>query len=315
MRTVLAVDVGGTAIKGAVIAEDGRVLWHDEMDTAVADGPDHVVRRVREMVSTLAGQPSAVDAVAVGVVVPGSVDAATGVARFAANIGWHDVPLRAMVADDSGLPTVLDHDVRAAGVAESRLGRTKDQGDSLLVVIGTGIAGLLMVGGRPVHGATGLAGEIGHLPIWPDGEPCPCGQRGCLERYASAAGISRRYQAATGRSADAAEIARIGSSDADARADGDADAARVWGEAVEALSLGFASCTMMFDPGVIVLSGGLSRAGAQLLDPVRRALAERVTWRPAPAVELSDLGAQGGLLGAAILAAGLVGIDDVTSWS
>jgi glucokinase len=308
MRTVLAVDVGGTAIKGAVIAEDGRVLWHDEVDTAVADGPDHVVRRVREMVSTLAGQPSAVDTVAVGVVVPGSVDAATGVARFAANIGWHDVPLRAMVADDTGLPTVLDHDVRAAGVAECRLGRTKDEGDSLLVVIGTGIAGLLMVGGRPVYGATGLAGEIGHLPIWPDGEPCPCGQRGCLERYASAAGISRRYLAATGRSAGAAEIAQIASSDADA------DAARVWGEAIEALSLGFASCTMMFDPAVIVMSGGLSRAGAQLLDPVRLALAERVTWRPAPAVELSDLGAQGGLLGAAILAAGLIGIDDVTSW-
>jgi glucokinase len=306
MRTVVAVDVGGTAIKGAVIAEDGRVLWHEETDTPVAAGPEHVVRRVRAMVSMLVGQPTAVDAVAVGVVVPGSVDAAAGVARFAANIGWRDVPLRAMVAEDTGLPTVLDHDVRAAGVAESRLGRTRDQGDSLLVVIGTGIAGLLMVGGQPVHGATGLAGEVGHLPIWPEGEQCPCGQRGCLERYASAAGISRRYQAATGRTASAAQIARIGSSDP--------DAARVWADAVEALSLGFASCTMMFDPALIVMSGGLSRAGAQLLDPVRLALAERVTWRPAPAVQLSELGARGGLLGAAILAAREVGIDDVTLW-
>jgi glucokinase len=244
---------------------------------------------------------------AVGVVVPGSVDAATGVARFAANIGWRDVPLRELIAADTALPTVVDHDVRAAGVAESLIGLTQGVDDSLLVAIGTGIAGVVTAAGHQVRGATGVAGEIGHLPIWPDGVPCPCGQRGCLERYASAAGISRHYREATGRDVTAADVLRLRASDP--------AAAQVWDQAVEALAIAFAACTMMFDPAVIVISGGLSRAGSQLLDPVRAALPQRVRWRPPPPVELSTLGARGGLYGAAILAARSVGLEDFTAWT
>lgn len=300
MRTTAAVDVGGTSIKAAVVTDGGQVLWQTVAETPVAAGPDHVVRRVRNIVAGLLSHPTARGVEAVGVVVPGSVDSAGGVARFAANLGWRDVPLGTLVAEDTGLPTVLDHDVRAAGIAERRLGRTRGVADSLLVVIGTGIAGALTVNGELVRGARGLAGEIGHLPVWPDGEACPCGQVGCLERYASAAGISRRYQAATRRVAGAAEIAGL--------IKVDANAGRVWADAVEALAIGFASCTMMFDPTMIVIGGGLSGAGVRLLEPLRVRLAERVTWRPPPVVELSSLGAQGGLLGAAILAAERIGI-------
>jgi glucokinase len=315
MRTVVAVDVGGTTIKGAVVDETGRVLWREDSPTPVDDGPDEVVRRVRAVVAALVAHPTASAVTAVGVVAPGSVDPATGLARFAANIGWRDVPLRDLVARDTGLPTTLDHDVRAAGIAEASLGRLTGPAESLLVVIGTGIAGLLTVAGRPVPGATGLAGEIGHLPIWPDGELCPCGQRGCLERYASAAGISRRYHAATGLSATATEIgvAATGAKRVAAQKTQPDAAAQVWADAVDALALGLASCTMMLDPALIVVGGGLSQAGPLLLTPLRLALAERVIWRPAPVVELSALGGRAGLLGAAILAAGRAGFD-VGGW-
>jgi glucokinase len=307
MRSVVAVDVGGTTIKGAVISTGGEVLRHQETATPVAAGPDAVVDLVRSVTKELVASAESSQVATVGVVVPGSVDATTGVARFSANIGWRDVPLRDLLARDTSLPTVVDHDVRAAGVAESSIGLTTGLDDSLLVVIGTGIAGVLTVGGHQVTGATGLAGEIGHLPVWPDGVPCPCGQRGCLERYASAAGISRRYLEATGRQASAAEIAQSGSTDQ--------TAALVWGQAVEALAIALAGCTMMFDPAVIVLSGGLSRAGSHLLEPLRTALAQRVRWRQRPPVELSALGARAGVFGAAILAARAAGHDDFSSWT
>jgi glucokinase len=316
VKLVVAVDVGGTAIKGAVVRADGVVLQHIETPTPVDAGPDEVVRAVRAVTARLVAGAGATDGrtvadvAAVGLVVPGTVDAAAGVARWSANIGWRDVPLRDLVAQDTGLTTVLDHDVRAAGVAERELGLTRGVDDSLLVVIGTGIAGVLSVDGRVVLGATGVAGEIGHLPIWPDGDECPCGQTGCLERYASAASISRRYREATGdlagEVAGAREIAAMRSTDA--------VASRVWDQAIEALAIGLAAATMMLDPALIVVGGGLSAAGEPLLEPLRAGLARRIRWRPPPPVELSPLGPRAGLLGAAILAGQAAGLADFSGW-
>jgi glucokinase len=306
MSSVVAVDVGGTTIKGAVVGLDGQVRHRHQAPTPAPHGPDAVVHAVRATVATLVAEADAADVAAVGVVVPGTVDATAGVARYSTNLGWHDAPLRALLAHDTGLLTVLDHDVRAAGVAESTIGRTEAVDDSLLVVIGTGIAGVLTSAGQPVTGATGRAGEIGHLAVWPDGELCPCGQRGCLERYSSAAGISRRYRAASGREASADQIVRWRGTDP--------AAAEVWDQAVEGLAIAVAACTMMFDPAIVVVSGGLSQAGSSLLDPLRTATAQRIRWRESPPVELSALGAESGLLGSAILAARAAGVDDFTAW-
>jgi glucokinase len=193
--SVVAVDVGGTAIKAAHVDAGGRAHHAVSVPTPVAEGPEAVVRAIRGTVTALAG---GADAVGVAIVVPGTVDVGAGVAGFAANLGWHDVPLRALVQADTGLPTLLDRDAHAAGTAELTLGAAGAATDSLIAVIGTGIVAVITAAGRPVPGALGLAGEFGHLPVWPDGEDCPCGQRGCLELYASAAAIGRRYQAATG---------------------------------------------------------------------------------------------------------------------
>jgi glucokinase len=227
---------------------------------------------------------------------------------FSANLGWRERPLAEVLEADTGVPVRLDHDVRAAGLAERTVGCTAGVDDYLLTVIGTGISGEVRVAGRTVLGAGAAAGELGHAPVWPDGEPCPCGQRGCLERYASAAAISRRCAERHGTAVfeSAGAIARRRGHDPVAR--------RTWTEAIEALAIAFASYTMVLDPTMIVIAGGLSGAGEALLAPLRVALAERVVWRDPPAVRVSPLGARGGLIGAALTAWAATGRDYLSGW-
>jgi glucokinase len=307
VETVIAVDVGGSTIKGVVVDRGGRFVHELSRATPTGRGPEAVIAELQAVIAELRTTEAENGAVgAVGVVVPGSVDAAAGVARFSANLGFRDVPVRQLVAEATGLPTVLEHDVRAAGVAEETVGLTADADDYLLAVIGTGIAAVVGGNGGSIRGATQLAGELGHIPVWPDGESCPCGQRGCLERYASAASVNRRYAELSGNELRAEKVI--------ARRDQDSVAARVWQDATESLGLAFATCTMLLDPAVIVLSGGLSQAGAALVDPVRAALAKRIVWRPPPPVLLSQLGDRAGRIGAAVLTWRSLGLDDFAPW-
>jgi glucokinase len=293
---VAAVDVGGTTIKGAVVDIGGAFVRERSRPTPAADGPDAVIGALLELIAELAADR---DVAAVGVVVPGAVDAEAGRAVFSANLGFRGEPLREIVAEATGLPALLEHDVRAADVAEQEIGATAGVDDYVLAVIGTGIAAVIRTGGKRVVGATKVPGELGHIPVWPGGEQCSCGQRGCLERYASAAAIARRYAEAGGEPGlSAIEVI--------ARSADDGLAARVWAEAVEALALAFTTCKFLLDPALIVLAGGLSEAGDALLEPLQRELAKLVLWREPPVVKLSPLGGRAGLVGAALLARRLV---------
>lgn len=287
---IVAVDVGGTSIKAALVDEASRLLHRASVATPVVDGPDGVVAAIRDLVAQLTASPLS----AAAVVVPGIVDAEAGVVRYAANLGWRDVPLRALLQDVLEIPVALGHDVRAAGRAEVVLGAARDVQDCLVVVVGTGIAAAVVIGGTVVTGSAGMAGEIGHTVTQPGGDACACGQRGCVETYASAAAIARRYAQRTGRPRTAQEIAGSLSTDP--------VAAAVWAEAVAALAAALADATALLDPALIVLGGGLAEAGEALRAPVRDALRSRLTWRPAPALAISPLGGSAGLHGAALLA-------------
>jgi glucokinase len=308
---VIAVDVGGTTIKGALVDANGNFIRELARPTPAARGPEAVISEAQAMVAELGvtvppGPQPTVRSVAV--VIPGVVDAAAGRAEYAANLGFRDVPLRDLIQSTVGLPTLLEHDVRAAGVAERTVGITSGVDDYLLVVIGTGIAGVVHAAGQPVRGASGIAGELGHIPVWPGGEPCACGQRGCLERYASASSIARRYIELGGEhGASAGDVA--------ARRTSDPAAARAWRDATESLAIALVTCTMLLDPEMIVLAGGLSAAGDELLAPVEAELAARLTWRASPPVRLSPLGGRAGLVGAAVLAWQLLGVDAFAGWS
>jgi glucokinase len=280
---VLGIDVGGTTVKAVRVAADGAVLAARSIAT-----PGDSALLTDAVVALAAGLRSSSTA-AVGVVCPGVIY--EGVVRYAVNLPWRDEPVRERVQGALGLPVFLARDVAAAALAES----VQVSGDDVLfVALGTGIACAHVVDGVVRRGATGRAGEIGHSPVRADGEPCACGQRGCLEVYASAAGIARRYTARTGEVLTTPEIA--------ARMESDPDAAAVWGDAVDALALALATDTLVSDPSIIVLGGGLADAGDALLSPVRVALARRLAWRPAPPVVGATLGGSAGQVGAAQLA-------------
>ncbi|HET9123563.1 MAG TPA: ROK family protein [Solirubrobacteraceae bacterium] len=289
---VLAVDLGGTGIKAALVDARGRLHRERVCPTPAAGGPEAVAGALEQAVRELARERNVR---AVSAVVPGVVDVAGGRIVFAGNLGMREMPLRDRLAALTGLPTVLEHDVRAAGLAERTIGAARDSDDHLIVVCGTGIAAAVAVGGAVVRGAHGVAGEFGHVPVWPDGEACPCGQRGCLERYASAAAIARRYAAYGGEpGVSAREVA--------ARREREAAAARAWREACQALGIALAGAVALLDSALVVISGGLSEAGAALLDPLREEVSSRLAWRSAvPELRGSVLGARAGVLGAAIL--------------
>ena len=305
---VLAVDLGGTTMKGAVVAADGTVVHLASAATPAGGGA--VADAVGELLLALRGSAVALglEPVAAGVVTPGIVDDIAGAIEFAANLGWRDVPLARMLGGRIDMPVAVGHDVRAAALAERLLGGAAGVDDFVHVAIGTGVAAGLYDAGSVVLGATRSPGELGHIPVIPDGELCTCGQRGCLEVYMSGAGLARRYLARTGTARSAEEIVgRLG-------ADPDADA--VWADAVRALALGLATTTLMLDPELIVLGGGVSRAGAALTEPVRALTAELLAWRDAPRIELSTLGSDAGRIGASVLAFRAAGLGDVvTGWT
>ncbi|MEO3747481.1 ROK family protein [Plantactinospora sp. B5E13] len=305
---VLAIDVGGTTMKGSVVDGTGRLRHSLVVPSGVAEGIDPVEavrtlgRRLRDDALALGATPAGI-----GVVTPGIVDEAAGVVRYASNIRFRDVPLRALVGDDLGLPVAVGHDVRTAGVAEAVAGAGRGLDNFLLLPLGTGIAATVVVHGMPVPGTTWSAGEVGHMPVHPGGEPCSCGQRGCLEVYASAGGLAKRYVRLGGVSGlDSRAIAAAYHTDPLARS--------VWDDATEALGLALATLTLTLDPARIVLGGGLAQAGDQLFDPVRTALAGALAWRDAPELLPSAFGATAAQVGAAILARRAAGLPVPDGW-
>jgi glucokinase len=289
--TVVALDVGGSAMKGAVLDEQGRAEGFHRWTTPRSDGPDAVVGAVLQAVDELLRQAD--DAVAVGLVVPGLVDDQAGVALYSENIGWRDVAFREMVAERSGLPVGFGHDVRAGGLAERTLGAARGVDDVLFLPIGTGISGAMYIAGE--LNKNKYAGEIGHIDIG-SGETCACGAHGCLETVASGASIAKRYNRTTGGSAAGAhEVLKLMTA-------GDPAAARVWDEAVDALARALATYTSLLAPELIVIGGGLSGAGELLLEPLRHRLRELLVWQQEPRIVVALLGENAACLGAGLLA-------------
>lgn len=298
---VIAIDVGGTAIKAGLVDRGGTVLHSYGAPTDLAGGADGVITQIIAVAGELEAAAAARGLVpqAVGVVVLGLVDDDAGVAVLSAAAGWRDVPMRALLADKIDLALAFGHDVRAGGLAEAELGAGRGSAAHFFLAIGTGICGASVIDGRPYIG-TGYAGEIGHVRVEPDGRACGCGGRGCLETVASARAIARRYQERTGRTADATEVAaRV--------AAGDEVAAAVWDEAVDALAGALAAYVSLLAPDRIVIGGGLAQAGEWLLGPLRERLRSRLSFQRMPDVVPAELGDQAGCIGAALLAWEVVG--------
>ncbi|MGX1131521.1 glucokinase [Streptomyces glaucescens] len=310
MRHVIALDVGGTGMKAALVGANGALLHQARRATGRERGPEAVVESILDFAAELhayGARHLGTPASAAGIAVPGIVDEPRGIAAYAANLGWRDVPLRALLSDRlSGIPVALGHDVRTGGLAEGRIGAGRGTDRFLFVPLGTGIAGAIGIDDRVEAGAHGFAGEIGHIVVRPGGTPCPCGQRGCLERYASASAVSQAWAAATGDpDADAADCAKAVMS-------GDPNAVRVWQDAVDALADGLVTGLTLLDPRTIVIGGGLAEAGETLFTPLRDAVRQRVTFQKLPSIVPAALGDTAGCLGAGLLAWDLLNHTDRT---
>ncbi|MFG2210407.1 ROK family protein [Streptomyces sp. NPDC048638] len=300
MKNVIALDVGGTGMKAALAGADGTLLYEARRPTGRERGPEAVVEAILGFAAELRDIGRArfgAAALAAGVAVPGIVDEASGTAVYAANLGWRDVPMRALLSERlDGVPVALGHDVRTGGLAEGRIGAGKDADRFLFVPLGTGIAGAIGIDGRIEAGAHGSAGEIGHIVVRPGGRECGCGRRGCLETLASAAAVGRDWAAACGDpQAGAADAAKAVES-------GDARALAVWHSAVDALADGLVTGLTLLDPQLLIIGGGLAEAGDTLFVPLREAVHRRVTFQPVPSIVPAALGDAAGCLGAGLLA-------------
>lgn len=313
---VAGVDLGGTKILGRVLDPDDpcRVLVEARRDTprGGAAVTDAVVAVVDELRSGLSASHDS-DLGAVGVGAAGLVDD-DGMLRFAPNLpGVVEFPLRPTLAARLGVPVVVENDATAAAWAELRLGAGRGTSELVLVTLGTGIGAGLVLGGTLQRGASGFAGEPGHMIVDPAGPPCPCGRHGCWERYASGSGLGRLARDAA-QAGLADHLVALSGGDADlvrgehvaqaARA-GDPDAVRILDDFAWWVALGLANLVNVLDCEVIVVGGGLSEMGELLLAPVRRHHRRMVLapdHRPAVRIVAADLGARAGALGAWLLA-------------
>ncbi|OIV37075.1 sugar kinase [Mangrovactinospora gilvigrisea] len=303
MKHVIALDVGGTGMKAALVAADGTLLHEARRPTGRERGPDAVVEAVLDFAADLRAEGEkrfGVPAVAAGVAVPGVVDEKNGVAVYASNLGWDRVPFRDLLGHrlggEGGVPVALGHDVRCGGLAEGRIGAARGIERYFFLALGTGIAGAIGIEGRIESGANGASGEIGHIQIRPNGPQCGCGALGCLESVASASAVARAWSASGGGpGASAADAARAVEA-------GDPDAAAVWQYMVDALADGIVTGLRLLDPSTFVIGGGLAEAGDTLFEPLRRAVAERARFQAPPALVPARLGDTAGCLGAGLLA-------------
>ena len=294
----LGIDIGGTsaklvladrrmrALRRAAVPIDPRAPWREALGR-IADGAAALLR----------GR----GVVGIGVGCAGCVDASRGVLRFSPNLPrWRRVPCAEFLSARLGLPCVVDNDVNMMALGEQRHGAARGARNVCCVAIGTGVGGGLILDGKLHRGASMSAGELGHIPVEPDGIECPCGGRGCLERYVGKDGILRLARLAMrGKGVPAGGLTpeRL----AAAARSGVPGARRAWEDAGRYLGLGLVGLVNLLNPDVIVVGGGISAAGGLLLGPARRVVRERALAIPARHVRIvrSAFGQDSGAIGAA----------------
>ncbi|WP_329129412.1 ROK family protein [Streptomyces sp. NBC_01476] len=311
---VAALDIGGTKIAGALVDAQGRLVARALRPTPAAEDGETVMRAVGEVVAGLRAAPQWPAAVAVGIGSAGPVDAAHGTVSPVNVPGWREFPLVPRVAEAAGgLPVVLTGDGVAMTAAEHWQGAARGYDNALCMVVSTGVGGGLVLGGTLLPGPTGNAGHIGHISVDLDGDPCPCGSRGCVERIASGPNIARRavesgWRPPQGTAPTAAAVA------SSARA-GDPLAIASFDRAAKALAAGIAATATLVEIHVAVIGGGVANAGPLLFDPLRDHLTHYATLSFAAGVEVvpAKLGTDAGLVGAAAAAAEALGLESFTS--
>lgn len=304
----VGIDVGGTKLTAATLDGDGSIIDRERRQSPRRDAVE-LMDLLEELVHNLDG-----DGLPVGIGIAGIV-APDGTLRYGPNLAIEEVPIGRELGSRLAADVVVKNDATAALYGEYRIGAGRDVDHLLMVTLGTGVGGALLIGGEVVDGAHGFAGELGHIIIVDNGRPCPCGNLGCLEAYASGTAIERRAAQRLGDASIESSLRQLGLDEivgkdvTNAANEGDPFAQEVLTEAGMWLGIGLASLVNVVDPQRVLVGGGASTGSADwILPAARHAMGERVLgsqYRALPELVLAELGDDAGMIGAGLLAAEL----------
>lgn len=312
MSNRIGIDVGGTNVKIALVNEKGGIVYSNSIPTRAEMGYEYTVNSMKDAIRELLKETNtqAKDIEGMGFGFPGQIDCQNGVVRLAPNIpGWVDVPIAKIMEDEFGIPTRVDNDVRCAALGELNFGAGKGCENLICITVGTGIGSGLIVNGKLVRGASNAAGEIGHIKLDMTGGPlCGCGDRGCLEAFASGPSIVAMAEEYIkgGKSTKYRELANPDITPyvvSVAAQQGDAVARRIFTIIGEYIGVGLASVVNLLNPEKIIIGGGVAAAGDILMNPIKETLVKRAMPISGAAVEVvpAQLGNTAGVIGASLL--------------
>ena len=305
----IGIDIGGTKIAGALVTENGDIVAEDRVPTPAGD-PTAIVDLVVTMIERLS---TGHEVIAAGVAAAGFIDADQSTVYYAPNINWRNEPFRQRISERLDLPITIDNDANAAGWAEYRFGAGRGSTDMTMLTVGTGVGGAIVTQGHLFRGGFGAGAELGHLRVVPDGLPCGCGAKGCIEQYGSGRALLRMAN-------EIADVGGIGLPLAVARRENDGLTGSIVGEFIAAgdagaihaltelgrwLGQACASLGAVLDPQRFVIGGGVAVAGYLLIDPIREAYLQHLPARgyhPEPEFLIAELVNDAGVVGAADLA-------------
>ncbi len=310
IEAALAVDLGGTNARAALVDSDGSIRHLVSRPTLGQEGPDAVIDRMAALVGEVVAHENPTQDVAVGVVAPGMIDSEAGIVYFGPNIpGWHDIPLRDMLEARLNRTVFIGNDANSAALGESRFGSGRGSRDMIYIALGTGVGGGVISHGHVVGGKRGFGGELGHVSVDPSGPRCTCGGIGCIESYVGGWAIVRDAELLVHslRSDELVRMSRQGPITpemvANAAAAGDAGARAIFDRAARALATGVGGLINTFNPELLVIGGGISKAGDLLMRPFKEALPSYTLPSIYAEVSIHDssLGLNTGIYGAAAL--------------
>ena len=306
----IGIDIGGTKIAGALVDASGQILKENRVPTP-ADDPNALVDAVVGLITELADGQSVLGA---GIAAAGFIDAEQANIIYAPNLSWRNEPFKAKLEAKLSIPVIIENDANAAGWAEYRYGAGRGYKHMVMLTIGTGVGGAVITDSKMLRGGFGIAGELGHLRVVPEGLPCGCGQNGCLESYGSGTALLKAAKdlAASGhekgarlRQLEAAAGQLTGQEVYQAILESDAGALEILATLGSWLGQAVASLTAVLDPEIVVIGGGVSAAGDLLLNPIREAYLKHLPargFRPELVISAAEFVNDAGVVGAADLA-------------
>ena len=305
----VGIDIGGTKIAGALVAEDGSIVREARVATPATDG-DGIVDAVVALVEELTDGS---EAIGVGVAAAGFIDADQSTIVYAPNLSWRNEPLKAKLDAKLEIPVIIENDANAAGWAEFRYGAGRGTRHMAMLTIGTGVGGAVIVDSKMLRGGFGIAGELGHIRVVPNGRLCGCGAHGCIEQYGSGTALLRAArELAEEQTSEGAMLRALRDEAGELSGEqvyaailgGDAGALRLLAEVGSWLGQTIASLSAVLDPEVVVIGGGVSAAGELLLNPIREAYLANMPakgFKPELQIKAAEFENDAGVVGAADL--------------